>query len=240
MCDLAAQTANGLLEFAQVVAHRTDTLVNAGAENTALAHLVDQVIEQRGTDPDGIGSGRGLGAHGGFRRSGSAGHGRRGSGHHGGHRLDPLLGLAAEQGMQRLDLLGLWRRLYALTHPDQHAVQAVEGQLQLFQYRRRIAQGTLAERIEHRFSGMSQIADAHKTGQARAALKGVHLAAQIVKQLAVIGFDRQALQDHVAGVENFGRFALEDLDQFLVELGHGRNGRGFRHCGSCGLDRYDR
>ena len=232
LSHLPTQTRNGLLQLVQIETHGADALINAGAEDTAFAHLVDQGIEQRGADPDAVG-GRGGGRGGGLfhprRRSdrrGLRGNHRRNSGD---HRLQRLHRLAAKRCLQLVNqrLRRYWP--FALDDLGQHLMEPIQGVLQCIQHGGKGALLSLAQDFQHRFGGMRQVADRHDARHARTALERVHLAAQIVEQINVIRFTTQLPQNKVAGIEHLGRLDLKDLGQFLVQFGQWPQGLGFRN-----------
>ena len=137
MGHLPTQSDDGLLQLVEVEAHRVDALIDPGAENAALAHLIDQGIEQRGADADAVG-GRGGGRF--FRglrhrrHSGGSDRGCKGFGR--------CHGFSAQYAVQLVDqILRVWRWLAATS---QHAVQAVQGMLDGVQDGRRGLQRSLA------------------------------------------------------------------------------------------------
>ena len=174
MGHLPAQSDDGLLQLVEVEAHRIDALIDPGAENAALAHLIDQGIEQRGADADAVG-GRGGGRF--FR---GLRHRRDpGGGDGGGNGLGRRQGFATQYTVQLADqVLHVWRWLAAT---PQHAMQAVQGMLDGVQDGRCGLHRSLAERVQHRFGGVGQIADRHEAGHARAALERMHAPTQVIQ-----------------------------------------------------------
>jgi hypothetical protein len=131
---LSAQAGDRLFQLVEVEAHRADALIDTGAEDAALAHLVDQGIEQRGADPDTVG-GRGGGRFFSAIRAvaGCWNHHRR-------RRRDRLraftrfgaeLRHATHRSMRVAAAAG------AAHDPGQHLVQAVQGALNGIQDGRR-------------------------------------------------------------------------------------------------------
>ena len=82
--------------------------------------------------------------------------------------------------MQIANQVGRGRRLQASAGLRQHSVQPIQGLLQDIQHDRRRT-SRLAQHVQHRFGGVSQIADRHEASHARAALERMHAPTQVIQ-----------------------------------------------------------